>query len=184
MPRRGENIYRRKDGRWEGRILRDHTANHKPLYTYIYGHSYKEVKEKMDVNRVMTANRLRGSSVLAERTSFTEFAESWLVGRKSKVKESTYAHYRRLIDRHIIPLLGELSVQKITDDVLLQYVEDLQRCGRVDHKGGLSAKTISDILILLKAILRYAEKSGCVICAHLEEHIIRKQRQAKQLSRS
>ncbi|MEN6385152.1 MAG: site-specific integrase, partial [Phycisphaerales bacterium] len=41
MPRRGENIYKRKDGRWECRVLK---SNGK--YQYSYAKTYKEVKEK------------------------------------------------------------------------------------------------------------------------------------------
>ncbi|XOQ44477.1 MAG: MORN repeat protein [Clostridium sp.] len=44
MPRRGENIYKRKDGRWEGRVL-----NYDGKYKYVYAKTYKEVKEKKEV---------------------------------------------------------------------------------------------------------------------------------------
>lgn len=51
MPRRGENIYKRKDGRWEGRIRR-----YAPLkgnyYQSVYGKSYREVKDKMQQLRM------------------------------------------------------------------------------------------------------------------------------------
>lgn len=177
MPRRGENVYKRKDGRWEGRILRDHTADHKPIYTYVYGHSYKEVKEKMEANRILTANQLHGSAQLAGKTTLSEVAEIWLASKKCKVKESTYAHYRNLIDRHILPSLGGASIRSITDDSLAHYTDTLLRSGRVDRKGGLSAKTSSDILILLKSILKYAGKQGCEIRAHLDEVVVRRQHQ-------
>ena len=44
MPRRGENIYKRKDGRWEGRYIKGHDVNGKAQYGYIYGKTYSEVK--------------------------------------------------------------------------------------------------------------------------------------------
>ena len=177
MPRRGENIYKRKDGRWEGRILRDHAVDQKPLYTYIYGRSYKEVKQKMETSRAMTANQLRGSARLSERNTLSEIAESWLASKKNNVKESTYAHYRNLVYCHILPSLGDSSIRSITDDFLARYTDSLLRSGRVDRKGGLSAKTASDILIVLKSILKYAGKQGCEIQAHLDEVAVRKQRQ-------
>ena len=46
MPRRGENIYKRKDGRWEGRYIKEH-INKKIKYGYVYARTYKEVKEKL-----------------------------------------------------------------------------------------------------------------------------------------
>lgn len=38
MTRKGENIYKRKDGRWEGRYI-CRTADGKKKYGYVYGHS-------------------------------------------------------------------------------------------------------------------------------------------------
>ena len=46
MPRTGENIYKRKDGRWEGRYIKKHTASGKIVYGYLYARSYRDVKEK------------------------------------------------------------------------------------------------------------------------------------------
>lgn len=36
MPRKGENIYKRKDGRWEGRYIRSYDAENKAKYAYVY----------------------------------------------------------------------------------------------------------------------------------------------------
>ena len=46
MSRKGENIFKRKDGRWEGRYIQGYCADGKALYRYIYGKTYREVKEK------------------------------------------------------------------------------------------------------------------------------------------
>ena len=46
MPRRGENIYKRKDGRWEARFVKEITIDGKKKYGSVYGHSYSEVKQK------------------------------------------------------------------------------------------------------------------------------------------
>lgn len=43
MPRKGENIYKRKDGRWEGRYIRSYDSEHKAKYAYVYGKTYSEV---------------------------------------------------------------------------------------------------------------------------------------------
>jgi len=47
MPRKGENIYKRKDGRWEGRYIRSYDASNKAKYSYVYGKTYSEVKQKL-----------------------------------------------------------------------------------------------------------------------------------------
>lgn len=45
MARRGENIFRRKDGRWEARVS-EHRENGNKIYRSLYGKSYTEVKAK------------------------------------------------------------------------------------------------------------------------------------------
>lgn len=47
MPRRGENIYKRKDGRWEGRYFKSRLPDGKAKYRYVYAESYKNVKSKL-----------------------------------------------------------------------------------------------------------------------------------------
>lgn len=46
MSKRGENIHKRKDGRWEARIKRANYDNTSTGYISIYGKTYREVKEK------------------------------------------------------------------------------------------------------------------------------------------
>lgn len=45
MPRKGENIYKRKDGRWEGRYIKARSKTGKAVYGYVYAPTYKEAKE-------------------------------------------------------------------------------------------------------------------------------------------
>lgn len=54
MPRRGENIYRRQDGRWEGRYIADRKPDGKAVYRSIYGTSYAQVRERLIVKRQET----------------------------------------------------------------------------------------------------------------------------------
>ena len=46
MSRKGENIFYRKDGRWEARYIKEQLENGKYKYGYVYGKSYIEVKQK------------------------------------------------------------------------------------------------------------------------------------------
>ena len=47
MARRGENIYKRKDGRWEGRYIKGKNSEGRATYGYVYSKTYNEVKEKL-----------------------------------------------------------------------------------------------------------------------------------------
>lgn len=46
MPRRGENIRKRKDGRWEARFPKGKNEKGKTIYGAVYGSTYKEAKER------------------------------------------------------------------------------------------------------------------------------------------
>lgn len=80
-----------------------------------------------------------------------EIAELWKEEKKKYVKKSTYAAYVLLIQNHIVPTFGEdliVDEEKVQEFVL----ERLQ--------SGLSEKTVKDILIVLKMILKYGDKNG------------------------
>ena len=56
MPRRMKNIYKRKDGRWEARYIREYDANGKARYISVYARSYAEVRTKL-LEAVAECNR-------------------------------------------------------------------------------------------------------------------------------
>lgn len=147
MSRKGENIYKRKDGRWEGRYIKGyHFPDRKAQYGYVYAKSYTEVKEKM---RMIRDNRqeYRKNTVPAFLCDITE---QWLSMIRNNVKESTYARYYQLIESHIIPEIGTYPIEKITTFFVEEYIAQLLLSGRLDGKGGLSSKTVLDILTIIK----------------------------------
>lgn len=44
---KGENIFKRKDGRWEARCVKGYQPSGKIKYGFCYGKSHKEAKEKV-----------------------------------------------------------------------------------------------------------------------------------------
>ena len=64
MPKRGENIHKRKDGRWEGRYIISYSLEGKANYQSVYRKSYAQVKQKMSEKGMESAiphyNRSRG----------------------------------------------------------------------------------------------------------------------------
>lgn len=43
------NIYKRKDGRWEGRYFKEYDKNGKIKYASVYAKTYNDVKNKLDI---------------------------------------------------------------------------------------------------------------------------------------
>ena len=89
ISRKGENIYKRKDGRWEARYIKGYELSGKAKYGFCYGKSYKEAKEKVSKCK---AEIVVGRPVppTDHRHRFSFFCDEWLRLRKSKVRESTY----------------------------------------------------------------------------------------------
>ena len=159
MARTGENIYKRRDGRWEARYILDRDGNNKPRYRSVYGKTYAEVKQKL-TQAVLISSAQKKSDVWADR-DFEALATEWLHTRV--VKESTFARYSDLLRQHIVPYWKDQNIGEISTAMIEQYIVALLKNGRLYGKGGLSRKTVADILIPLKSILNYAQKAGCLL---------------------
>ena len=146
MARRGENIYKRKDGRWEGRYKNGFKPDGKTKYSSVYGKSYAEVRSTLIQKRVQIQNEAPVC-----RLKFGEIIQMWLKSLKNTVKESTYANYLMKIEKHILSRLGGISYDKLTVETLNDFVAD-----RLES--GLSAKYVSDISILIKSATKFAHR--------------------------
>lgn len=159
MARKGENIYKRKDGRWEARYIASYDGNGKAKYKYLYAKTYAEAKAKL-----LKARHETSSASITEKNSNREKYEfwlsEWLKTKRLRVKESTYVRYQNIIKNHIIPELGKYPINKISTALIESFISDKLTGGRLDGKGGLSAKTMSDILVIIKESFKYAQGSG------------------------
>lgn len=99
MSKRGENIYKRKDGRWEGRYIKCRTLHGRIQYGYVYGKSYSAVKSKLKETASMPIQT--SDSRGTQPTSYSEILKMWLLSAKNHVKESTFSRYNHLVERHI-----------------------------------------------------------------------------------
>lgn len=151
MARRGENIRRRKDGRWEARLLCGKTEDGKPRYKSFYGKTYKEVKEKLS-----TADRstLSSKSAFSEKT-VREVMEYWFAQNVLHWKASTAEKYRILSEQHICAGLGEEKVSQLTSARVQQFLAQQLQAGRLDGRGGLSASLVRTMATVLHAALQY-----------------------------
>lgn len=117
MPRKGENIYKRKDGRWEGRYIRSYDSEHKAKYAYVYGKTYSEVKRKLTEQR---GNVQKVQPTKNKSSTYGELLDCWLHSMQLNTKESTQARYTHLIKTHIKPHLG--AVQLSQEEWLLKLL--------------------------------------------------------------
>lgn len=155
MPRRGENIYRRKDGRWEGRYKKD-KVNGKTKYGYVYAKSYKEVKERlMSINQLRDTELIKKSTFTGNKVTFYEATEKWLSIKASTIKKSSYVKYNNMLRYYLYPQFKNTFIDEITYENVNNLTNVLLTTA--GNKGtGLSPKTVQCVVSLLNQILSYA----------------------------
>lgn len=149
MPRRGENIYFRKDNRWEGRFIESRTITGKAVYRSVYGHTYSEVKNKLRFN----CNQI---AINPKRNHFTFafYADEWLGNVKLKCRASTYNTYYNIYHSYLENSIGKYIIQQLTSEHFRGILENTEH---------LSPKTRNDVIKIAKRVFSYAESCGCRI---------------------
>lgn len=161
MARKGENIRKRADGRWEARIITGYCETGKAIYKSIYGKTYTEVRKKRyDVIRNYMSNLEEQTQVVSLEITFGQLMEEWLRSMKKQVKESTYAKYYHLVNAHIQPFLGEYKLSELNSQRLDSFTEQKLKNGKLRKDGGLSPKTVSDLLSIISQSIRFGTERG------------------------
>lgn len=169
MGRHGENIHKRKDGRWEARYITGYDLNGKARYKYLYGKTYYEARELK--NQLESQQSIHNSSAINHpknntakdtgkdiRMTFGELLNDWLISIKPDVKESTYAKYVFLAEKHILPELGNIPLTHLNTETIETFTSMKLANGRLKGHGGLSPKTVSSLLSIIKLALRFGSE--------------------------
>jgi integrase len=106
--------------------------------------------------RAILEQRIREASAIPAETTdltFREFVDSdWMPHQlRNGMKPSTRAGYESALQRHILPVLGELRLASITP----LHIENLMK-GKLSSKTKLSPKTVVNLLRLVQAIFSVA----------------------------
>lgn len=144
MARKGENIYKRKDGRWEGRWIVSYDKTGKAKYASVYARSYTEVRKKL-AERKKSGHIYRPQS----KSTLSECADEWLETIKHSKKESTYAKYYSVYHKHIHPIFGDRKPSNITAESVEKLLHD-------KLKSGLSPRTVQGIKAIFLLLMNYA----------------------------
>lgn len=172
MPRRGENIRKRKDGRWEGRYPALN-ADGGSVSRSVYGKTYMEVKGKLAERRALSA---AAESIERSQTGrgaedsgilFRTVAAAWLTNVEQSKKRSTYVKYNSIYHKYLEPLSG-LSVQDVTEDAVGSILP---------VRNQLSVSCQKSIYCVLNQILTYGNErfhSSAAGITRPKSHIIAK----------
>lgn len=176
MSKNGQNIYQRKDGRWEGRYIKERVDG-KARYGYVYGKSFREVEDK-----------LRGAAEKAdidrELVLFRRIAADWLEQNKPQLKPASVARYSNILNSYLMEPLGDREIQAISRKDLYELGNALLLTGGI-RQNGLSPKTVNSILSVVKSVFRYASTEKGYLVADIRNVCVKQpQNEIRVLSRA
>lgn len=146
MPRRGENIYKRNDGRWEARYVKEVLPDGSKKYGSVYASTYNEVKAKQQYCMIHPQKSFHNSF----NVIISVLAIEWLDSIKNNVKINTYKKYESLCNKYIIADIGNILVKLLSSNNIRSFTNKL-----ISYN--LSYQTINDILVILNLILKFGE---------------------------
>nr|WP_325243344.1 hypothetical protein [uncultured Oscillibacter sp.] len=105
-------VRKRDDGRWEGRIVVGHKESGESIFRYIYANTQKELTAKLRQN----IQAYQGIDLTEQsRMTLSEWLNQWLDQRMAgTVRGDTLNGYRRDLNNHVKPRLGQKQLAKIT----------------------------------------------------------------------
>ena len=167
MARHGENIRKRKDGRWEARYIQSYDENGKAVYRSVYAYTYDEVKAK----RAKAAASIDVTETLKSDLTFVQVADFWLNARKEVIKVSSYNHYRNQLESHIIPDLINYKFSSLTSS-------DINTLLKNKIAQGYSPTTVNGLRTILMMIFHYA-RNNRIACSVSDPIFISKKKKSE-----
>lgn len=164
MPRRGENIRKRKDGRWEARYTKQDGNGLSGKYGSVYGRTYQEAKNKR--------TQILKAGMQKEQTQvylFKDILELWQHANRVRLKEASVSRYQNLIDTHILPELGNKRMDQMNAATINHFLADKLKKGRMDGIGGLSPSYVRSIALVISSAINYGATEN--LCTPLSTQI-------------
>ncbi|WP_455631491.1 tyrosine-type recombinase/integrase [Megamonas sp.] len=155
------NIYRRKDGRYEGRLNIGKKANGKIQYKYVYANSYEECTAKI---QQFISFYYKGKPIASlAKIKFQDISYQWLSVAKNHTKESTWSIYAYVLKRYLNPAFGKRELYLINETVINEFINRLLTKGAAISRKPLSKVTVHNIIVILKMIFGFMEKQYAIV---------------------
>ena len=159
---------KRPDGRWEGRYTagRDPVTG-KAIYKNVLAKTQKECKEKLAqaIEKYVKVDVVRSG-----KYTVAEWVRLWFeTYSKPSIREQTAYYYNNYIEKHIVPGIGSIKLDKLTTLQIQQFYNKLKTSGRVQRyehielkDKGLSNRFIRGVHGVLNSALEQALKERLI----------------------
>ena len=134
------SIYKRKDGRWEGRIYKGNGN-----YVSYYAHSRQDIEELL--------LHMSEKSVYSEcRHSFKELFTQWFDNISLNIKESTACNYKMKAKTHLIPYFKDINCSEVNEKDIYGFIN-------IKREENLSDRYIADMIVMVKSVFKFGTKT-------------------------
>lgn len=102
--------------------------------------------------------------VTGDNDLFSHYVKAWLETEKHQIDSITYQGYEQYATKHIIPYFDALGlrIRDITTQVIQKYCNEKLDHGRLDGKGGLSAKSIRRHHVVIQQVLKTSVRNNVI----------------------
>lgn len=163
--KRGDGSIRlRSDGRWEGRLYAGRDVNGKQITKSVTAATKEECLKKLDeVKKTLSIVDTKVSSQM----TFGEWIDTWYKTYcRNTIREGTRESYENRIYGHIIPMIGDVPLEKLQQSDLQQFYARLKKEGRltlVEKFGsGVSDRMVRSCHTSCRAALEKAKQLGMI----------------------
>jgi len=140
MAKREKHIYKRPNGKFEGRYIKGYDENGKAKYGSVYAATYAEVKVRLEqINKIE-------APVSCHHKTLRDTLNAYLGSVKNTVKPATIGAYEMYISNYILPYFGNIKADALTNEAAQGFVNKL-------IENGLSARTVRPVFSFMKAAL-------------------------------
>lgn len=134
MGKRGDGegtIFKRKDGRWVGRLSLGYDANGKRLTKTVYATTRGQVADKL---AELVQQFKRSGKAIANKNSLGAYLDSWLADDvKLNRSPKTYEEYEAAVRLYIKPTIGDIKLVKLNGADLQRWQGKMSRDGHSDN---------------------------------------------------
>ena len=155
----------RKDGRWDGRIVIDYDDNGYPKTKNVLAKTKNECLEKLQALKEICGGST--SAKMHPEMPFGDWLAYWYENHsKPKLRPTTQANYESRIRLHIVPEIGKIPLNKLTQNDLQQFYARLKKTGRTrfteQHGEGLSDRMVRMCHAVCRTALEKAMQDGLI----------------------
>jgi len=156
------HIRKRGKGSWSIVIdlPRDATGKRRQRWYTVHG-TKRDAEARL---REVLHSADKGVYIKPQHLKLGDYLHDWLNGYvKTNCSPCTLDGYEAIINRHVGPNLGHITLTQLEPSAIQQYYGQALATGRVDGKGGLSPRTVLHIHRVLHESLNYAVRQGFLI---------------------